>query len=322
MNKEKLNKVGFNQDLEANFLATLDNFEVRKQVLEDEVATAVHEAFLQKFENGYYLKDGKIVDKKTLKPLEDLVFNCGHVPEIEAMVKIQKELNSKTNLVVNFSPRNEEYDYPMDCVDFWWQTEEEIRWLRVVVKNDFESLKKIYNSLGGEKVDTVMELLANPIGINDLKIGEILAMMDTMEEINKITDIEIRESVKLLMEGFVSKFDREITENPDVIFRLFSAAIAEAKKINKEKEKGFECNINGEIDMWMYLNASMETRMMNTGGCASFNNVGEFGSGQGYIILRSSDGSIRITKGEVPEGYKYCEHCGMYYDGDKCPVCN
>ncbi len=318
MIQEKYKKIGFDQNLEESFLSGLDNFEIRKKVLESEIATAIHETFLHKFENGYFFEDGKIIDKTTKSPLENMILNCGRLPETEAFLKIQNELDKNTELVVHFSPKNEEYDYPMDCVDFWWKNAVEVRWMRVVVNNNFDNLNSIYKDITGSKVGSVMEMLSKPVGLNNMKIGEVLLMLDTMEEINSITSDEIRESVKVLMEGFLEKFDKEIVENPEVIFRLFSAAMAEAKKINKYKERSLRVDLDRE-EMMMYLNAEMETKTMSTFGCASSNNVGEFNK---YIIIRNNDGSFKISRGEAPEGYKYCEHCGMYYDGEKCPVCN
>ena len=319
MSKERYKKVGFDENLEADFLAGLDNFEMRKKVLEREVATAVNEVFLQKFENGYDFVDGKIVDQETKRPIKNLVINCGREPEIEAMTKIHEELNKQKDLVVHFSPKNEEYDYPMDCVDFWWKKDKEVKWMRVVINNDFESVKKVYESIGGEKKQTVMEMLASPIGIDDFKIGEVLAMLDTAQEINKITDKKIRESVRILMDGFVEKFDEEIVENPQVIFRLFSAAIAEAKKINESEITYRENKIE---QMWEYLNAEMQVRTMTTSGCASVNNVGEFQSGVAMYLMSDGNGGFTLVKGEIPEGYKLCSHCQLYYKGDKCPICD
>lgn len=319
MIREKYKTVGFNENLEADFLASLDNFEMRRQVLEKEVATAVNEVFLHKFENGYDFIDGKIIDKVTKRPIENLVINCGREPEIEAMTKIQ-ELLKERELVVHFSPKNEEYDYPMDCIDFWWQNGKEARWMRVVVNDNFESLQQVYESIGGEKKNTVMEMLSSPIGVDDVKIGDVLAMLDTADEINKITDEKIKESVRILMDGFVEKFNEEIVENPEVIFRLFSAAIAEAKKINSESWEE-ESSIDTD-QMWEYLNAEMEMRTMMTSGCASINNVGEFNRGAVMYLVQNGDGGFTIVKGEAPEGYKLCEHCGLYYKGDKCPICD
>lgn len=316
---EKYKTVGFNEELEANFLASLDNFEMRREVLEKEVTTAINEVFLQKFENGYDFEDGKIVDKVTKRPIEGLVINCGREPEIVAMDKIQNELSNQRDLVVHFSPKNEEYDYPMDCVDFWWKNGKEVRWMRVVVNDNFESIKQVYKSIGGEKKETVMEMLASPVGVDDIKIADVLKMLNTAEEINKITDERIRNSVRILMDGFVEKFDKEIVENPEIIFRLFSAAIAEAKMINEDEE---DYQYIDDDQMWEYLNAEMEIGTMSTSGCASVNNVGEFNRGVEMYLVSDGRGGLTIVQGEAPEGYKLCKHCGLYYKGDKCPICD
>ena len=308
---------GFNPVVEADYLDTLGDIEIRKKVLESEVATAVQEAFLNKFERSYNFVDGKIFDDEAKRNIEELVLRCGRTPEIEAMIKIQEGLDMGRKMMVHFSAANLEYDYPSNCVDFWWRTEHEVKWLRVVVKNDFIDLKNVYENLGGKnKPEDVMELLAQPVGVDGLNIGEVLEMLDLTAEINSITDVKIRESVQVLMRGFTEKFGEEIVNNPNVIFRLFSAAIAEAKRIN---EVEIDNQIDDEDNMWLYLNASLQMSLMQTGGCASFNSVADFGVSR-YIVI--NNGAMEIVKGEAPEGYKLCEHCGLYYSGDKCPICD
>lgn len=311
--------LGFNPQLEVNYLDSLDqNIEIRKKVLESEVATAVQEAFLNKFERKYSFVDGKIFDDETQRNIEESVWKCGRNPEIEAITKIQEGLDIGRKMVVHFSPANPEYDYPSNCVDFWWKNVDEVRWLRVVVENDFLDLKNVYENLGGEKeIENVMDLLAQPVGVDKINMGEILEMLDLVAEINKITDVKIRESVQTLMHGFAEKFGEEITTNSNVIFRLFSAAIAEAKRINEDEDDYFE---DDDEQMWQYLNATMQMRSMQTGGCASMNSVADFGGQSRYILM--SGGNMEIIKGEIPEGFKLCEHCGLYYSGDKCPICD
>lgn len=314
--------LGFNPKLEASYLDSLDkDIELRKTVLESEVTTAVQEAFLNKFERKYAFRDGKIFDDETKKTVEETVLRCDRAPEIEAINKIQDGLDKGRKMMVHFSAANPEYDYPANCVDFWWKNEDEVKWLRVVVENDFTDLKDVYTDLGGEKeIGNVMELLAEPVGVDEMNIGEVLEMLDLVKEINSITDTEIRESVQTLMRGFTEKFGEEITSNPNIIFRLFSAAIAEAKRINESDDE--EYYDDEEENMWNYLNATMQTRAMETSGCASVTNVGAFESGTQMYLLDNGYGGLTIINGEAPDGYKLCKHCGLYYLGDKCPICD
>jgi hypothetical protein len=63
-------------------------------------------------------------------------------------------------MVVNFSPKNEKYDYPQNCVDFWRRDGDKIIWLRFVTTDGLDDFRKVWKELGGEgEVENEFELL-------------------------------------------------------------------------------------------------------------------------------------------------------------------
>jgi len=304
---------GFDPIKEAAFLGRLAP-EVRERVLESEIRTAAYEAFLVDFRRNYQWKNGRIYDEESGLYISDLTKNSGRPEEIKAMGAIESGLEAG-KMVVNFSPKNEKYDYPQNCVDFWRRDGEKIIWLRFVTKNGYEDFLKVWKDLGGEgDISDKFELLAKPVETEE-KLADVFTRLDFAKKSEEIG----REDIDMITACMVSKFRREFGDkmilDPNKIFRLLSAVMAEIKR----GRRGGVALADMPVDRYLY--GQMVMAVVKTGGCASFNTVGQFGPGQGYFVVKSGEG-MTVMKGNIPEGYVFCKKCGVWYSGEKCPFCD
>jgi hypothetical protein len=308
-------KGGYDPVLEAGFLVGLEPG-VRGRVLEREVKTAVYEAFLTSFRRDYQWRDGRIYDGESGLYISDLTSKGGRPEEMTAIKTIESGLE-KGRMVVNFSPQNAFYDYPQNCVDFWRRDEEEIVWTRFVVQNRFKELALVWKDLGGEgEVTDEFELLAQPVE-TDEKLAEVLMRLELASENRVTSKMKIDGVVEGLAEEFRREFGDNLEKDPEKIFRLFSAAMVETRR-NKGNDDG---RVSVEIPADWYLYGQMVMVRTATGGCAGFNMVGQFGPGRGYFTVSGGEG-VKVMKGLIPEGYTFCNKCGVWYSGGKCPFCN
>jgi len=312
-NRERCFEEGFDPVREEVFLRGLMPV-LRSRVLEREIKTAAYEAYLVDFRRDYQWRSGRIYDEESGLYISDLTRKGDRPEETRAMEAIEKGLE-RGKMVVNFSPKNEKYDYPQSCVDFWRRDGEKIVWLRFVTKNEYASLVEVWKGLGGEgEVADEFDLLANPVE-TDEKIADVFARLDFVSSESGIGKEEIDVIVSKLASRFRQQFGEERLLDSEMIFRLFSAVMAEA-----ERGKNIGATI---LDMPInrYLYGEMMMMKSKTGGCAGFNTVGQFATGMGYFVVKGAEG-MKVMRGEIPEGYTFCKKCGVWYSGEKCPFCD
>jgi len=303
--KEKT--IGFNPEIEKEFLKRLPD-KIRRVNLDQELKTQLAEDFgLVEFTLKYKFSEaGKIVDLMSGLELVELTSRGGVKEETESIGKIEKGLrNNPEQTWIHFSPKNEKLGYPENCVDFWRMTGEEIVWNRMVVKNDFDSMNDLRNFLSGEeKVKDEIEILSRPIAVDKLKLTEIFDFFRLKESENMTDFKEIEEVVNDYLNDFNNDFSNRLTNDSNLIFRLYSACY---KKIKF-----------GEVILNDYMYGIMrEVGMEKSFGCTATTMVGAFGEKIGYYILSNGE----VKKGVIPEGFKECKQCGCWYSGEKCPFC-
>ncbi|MFA5828614.1 MAG: hypothetical protein WC841_04650 [Candidatus Shapirobacteria bacterium] len=302
---------GFDPYAEARFLAGLP-LGVRKAVLESEIKTAAYEAYLVEFRRDYQWREGRIYDAESELYISDLI-RSGNRPEEEAAMAAIEVGLEKGKMVVNFSPKNEKYDYPQNCVDFWRRYGDKIIWLRFVTTDEIEDFKRVWGELGGKgEVADKFEMLARPVE-TDEKLVDVFERLEVAKESGEVTREKICETVARLVSEFRSEFGEERLFHSETIFRLFSAVMAEI-------ERGNMITL-ADIPIDRYLYGEMMKVQVKTGGCAGFNTIGQFAQGQGYFVVSGGEG-VRVMKGIVPEGYKFCSRCGVWHSGQKCPFCD
>lgn len=314
MNQET---TGFSPEKEKKFLERLDE-SGRRENLAQELKTQLAEDFgMVQFTLEYRVDDeGNLYDPKSGQKIVELTARGGRDEETESIRKIEQGLRENPDSTwIGFSPKNEKYYYPSDCVDFWRVVDDgRVVWNRIVVKNDFESMNQIRSFLSGEpKVEDNFKILASPIS-SDLKLNELFDLF-RLSEVKNSCSMELIESVvKDYINEFKDNFGQKLTENSNLIFRLYSACY-------KAISKGYMIK-GGEVlsryDLRNYMYGEMQkVSQVDSYGCAVTTRIGEFGEKIGYYIL--ADGQVKF--GEVPDGYKECKKCGCWYMGEKCPFC-
>jgi len=315
MNKEVRNN-GFSPEKEENFLKRLP-FNLRRENLGQELKTQLAEDFgVVEFTIKYRFNgDGKIVDLKSGDEIVKLTSRGKIEEETESIKKIEYGLKSNPGQTwISFSPKNEELGYPKNCVDFWRVVDGEVVWNRIVVKNNFDELNRTRSFLSGEeKVKDKWEILRSPIAIDHLKLAEIFDffILNESENFNDLSYIE--RVVDKYLNEFGYDFGEKLTENKDLIFRLYSACF-NALKYRENNEKVVISRYDLESYMYGIMN---EVRIEKSGGCAATTTIGIFGEKIGYYVLSNGE----VVKGEIPKGYKECKKCGCWYEGEKCPFC-
>lgn len=308
MNKEKI--VGFDSELEENYLSRFDDVETKRRNLRRELETQLGEDLgLIEFTFKYgFDNDGKIVNLLSGERVVELTARGEVEEETESISRIESGLrNSPEKTWIHFSPRNEKLGYPENCVDFWRVEDGEIIWNRMLVKNNFKNMNKIRACLSGEgEVDDEMEILKSPVGVK-LKLAEIFDFFRLKGIKNRVSYETIETVVDDLIGQFNSEFGDSLMHRSDLIFRLYSACF------NELTEAGVE---GIDLDAYMYGKMSGFRREQSY-GCSAETMVGSFGEKIGYYIL--ADG--QVLHGEIPEGYKKCKKCGCWYAGESCPFC-
>jgi len=298
-------RIGFSPEKEKKFLERLPGG-IRRVNLDQELKTQLAEDFgLVEFTLKYeFDEDGNIVDIKSKEKVMDVMTRGGVDEETESFRKIEQGLKEYPEKIwIHFSPKNGKLGYPENCVDFWRIEDGEIIWNRMVVKNNFEEMNEIRKFISGEeKVQDELEILRSPIGV-ELKIVEIFDLF-RLKESGNVTDFrEIEEVVGDYLNDFSGDFGNRLTEDSNLIFRLYSACY---KKIKF-----------GNITLRDYMYGMMrEVRMEESFGCAVATMIGTFGEKIGYFIV---DG--KVSYGEIPSGFRECKKCGCWHKGEKCPFC-
>ena len=306
-------QIGFSPEKEEKFLSRL-NDGCRRVNLEQELKTQLAEDFgLVEFSLKFKLDErGKIVDLLSGEEMVELTKRGNVGEEVESIARIEAGLGREPESVwVHFSPKNEELGYAGNCVDFWRREGKKVVWNRVAVRNNLSEMNRLRNWLSGEKRKmTEREILAQPVEVRGVNLGEIFDLLAISEAKNEVTKNQIDRIVENYTESFASELGEELVNNKDFIFRLYSLCYRELEMNNTEM------TIRGEVENYMY-GSLMGVRTEASFGCSVTTTVGSFGEKVGYYVLASGE----IKKGQIPEGFKECKKCGCWYEGEKCPFC-
>jgi len=313
----KQEKIGFSPEKEEVFLRRLPG-DVRRVNLDQEIKTQLAEDFgMVQFTLKYkFNNNGKIVDLLSGLEVVELTSRGGVEEETNSIKKIEEGLKKyPEKTFIHFSPKNktEKFDYPENCVDFWRVVDNKIVWNRMVIKNDFNEMNEIRSLLiGEEKVKDEMEILKSPIGIK-MKLVDIFDLFRLKEVINQVDFKQIEEVVSDYLNKFETEFGSGLTNNSELIFRLYSACF---KALKISKSKGIVDFRSIDLDKYMH-GIMIGSKNEQSFGCSVTTTIGEFGEKVGYYI--SSDGQVHY--GEIPKDFKECKKCGCWYTGEKCPFC-
>lgn len=309
--------VGFSPEKEKKFLERLNEGD-RRRNLSQELKTQLEEDFgMVEFTLEYCFDDeGKLFDARSGQRAVELTARGGRDEETESIRKIERGLRENPEATwIGFSPKNEKYNYPSNCVDFWRVVDNErVVWNRIVVKEGFEDMNRVRTFLSKEpKVKDNFEILASPIKTSGLKLTELFDLFRLNDVRNSCSLELIERVVKEYTDEFEKDFGKKLTKDPDLIFRLYSACY-------KAITKGYLHDGDGWLsrsDLRNYMFGEMQrVSQVDSFGCGVTTMVGEFGGKIGYYIV---DGQVKY--GEVPDDYKECKKCGLFYKGEKCPFC-
>jgi len=309
-------ETGFSPEKERDFLNRLDS-SIRRVNLEQELTTQLEEDFgIVEFTLEYsFDTDGKLCDIKSGQGIVDLTAKGEREEEIISIKKIERGLREDSDSTwISFSPKNDKYNYPNNCVDFWRIVDgRRVVWNRIVVKNDFESMNHLRTFLSGEeKVKDGFEILASPIKSSGLRLSELFDLFSLNEAKNSYNLELIERVVNDYIGEFEGEFDEEITSNSNIIFRLYSACYTAIET----NQKNGQLLSRNQLGLYMFGQMNKMTEVKSS-GCSITTKIGEFGEKKGYYI--TSDGQVKY--GEIPEGFKECKKCGCWYKGEKCPFC-
>lgn len=309
--------VGFSPEKEKKFLERLNEGD-RRRNLSQELKTQLEEDFgMVEFTLEYCFDDeGKLFDARSGQRAVELTARGGRDEETESIRKIERGLRENPEATwIGFSPKNEKYNYPSNCVDFWRVVDDDrVVWNRIVVKEGFEDMNRVRTFLSKEpKVKDNFEILASPIKTSGLKLTELFDLFRLNDVRNSCSLELIERVVKEYTDEFEKDFGKKLTKDPDLIFRLYSACY-------KAITKGYLHDGDGWLsrsDLRNYMFGEMQrVSQVDSFGCGVTTMVGEFGGKIGYYIV---DGQVKY--GEVPDDYKECKKCGLFYKGEKCPFC-
>jgi len=308
---------GFSSEKEKAFLQRLKGKD-RRVNLSLELLTQLQEDFGMVQFTIEYRRDseGRLYDPVSGQKTVELTARGNRKEETASIAKIEQGLREHPELVwINFSPKNEEYYYPSDCVDFWRVVDDgRVIWNRIVVKENFEDMNRIRSFLSGEsEVKDNFEILAAPIS-SKLELTELFNLFKLNEVKNSCTLDLIQNVVDDYVDEFEKNFGAKLTEDSDLIFRLYSACYKALSRGKIESERAVLSR--DELRDYMY-GEMLRVSEVDSFGCAFTTAVGEFGSKVGYYI--GADGQVKF--GEIPDDYKECKKCGCWYKGEKCPFC-
>jgi hypothetical protein len=256
---------GFSPEDEVRFLKRLEGVSHRVN-LEQEVKTQLAEDFgMIQFTLKYTFKDGKIIDKLSGESVVEMTARGGVDEETESIRRIENGLKDSSDFFtwVHFSPANEKLGYPSNCVDFWRKTDtKEVTWNRIVVRDNFEGMNEIRSFLTGEeKVPAQSELVKSPIK-SSLKLSELFDLFRLSEQKNSCTLEFIESVVNEYAEEFKEEFGEELTNNQEVIFRLYSACYT-AIQLAIQNDDNSELLSRYQLGLYSQLNCCIASRIQS-----------------------------------------------------------
>jgi hypothetical protein len=299
--RENISGLNFDPRKEPVYLSQFFG-ELRKRQLETEISTALSELLLSEYSHDYIWDGERIVDQETGIVAENLIKNSEF--ESQRLEEIKGKFRKGKDLVVSVSPKNKELDYPDDIVDFWKRGE----------GNKLTLLRFKVEMTVGELRD--FELMDK----RDYKLADLIRMLSLAESKQGLSIRTIETTTRSLVKRFEKEFGERIFVDAELIIRLFVAA-----RLEVEKQKDEEIVLTRAAEklnmerIENYLYGELKIKTVAGGGCGGSSLSGEFGNGQGIIIVVTADG-ISFRKGST-EGLTYCKKCGCWYSGEKCPIC-
>ena len=320
--RRKKESFGFRPRVEVGYLARLPE-QKRQAVLIEELATATGEARRFSFRKKYDWQQ-MVVDETSGEPLRDVLARGDRPAEISAWEVIETGLQNEDNLIVNISPANADLRYPQSVVDFWQRKGETVTWSRATVNEGFSTLSEIYQNVSGETVTDPLEMLAKPIIMEKGETDEVLNLMTVVGEKVAITQEQIKQVAKLIVEDFKEKFGKEFILDVDKVFRAYSAVMAEVKEmVSNGVSKVWERVKIEAQRLYDYAYLPMINTIMKTYGCDGRTMVGGFVNRiTGFVKGIFAEAKSFIGEksfncpgcgGEIPSGrgIEKCPHCGM-----------
>jgi len=318
MKKEK--RLGFDPGLEPKYLARFSGVAKREQ-LEIQLSTALSELFLSEYTQERYIDGEEVRDKKTGLSLRDMAKNNPY--EVRALTKIKSDFDNGAEVIVNISPKNENFDYPDNMVDIWKRGDGNKVWnFRFKVDMEDGNLRKFYKVFGGIENLDKEEILANPVRVEGYRLAEVIQILSLSKEKEKDgwDILKIDGVVKKIVSRFQEEFGKEIFVDSELITRLFVSARLEIEE--KKSESGGVVTRrmmkDEERRLQNYMYGELKIERKAGSGCGGSSLGGQFAS-EGIIIIKTADG-ISFRKGST-EGLTYCSRCGCWYSGEKCPIC-
>lgn len=321
-NSKKKEVLFFDAAKEVEYLKRIDE-DKRYLALGLELKTAMQELF---WVQGGVLN--RVLEGGRIKDLETGVFIDQFMTENSldrvAFEKIQKQLSEGNNLVVHLSPMNVEMGNNMNVVDFWLNDREnkKLKYVRIIVNEGFERMKKIYETFGGkEKIESNSDLLVNPLATNEFRMADFMANLTQVGKRIETSKERIDEVVDSLMRKFYRNFGNKIFLKKDLVNRIFSAVYDVVLNGEHLDNGEVENYVTDRVGDFMYSQI-LEMRMRKVQGvCPGIVRTAEFGSGKPMMVAMEG-GSLVFKEVDNTEGLKECKACGYWYSGEKCPICN
>lgn len=283
--------IGFDPGLEVQFLQRVAN---PRLVLASELRTQVGEdvGLVQVTKDYDWNNEGKLIDRESGWVMSEMLVG----EEGIWMEQIETILKNGEN-AIHLRPIRQEGQ--VECLDFWYQTEDKVKWVRLVVKDL------------GEDVPLWPKA-------TKMNLAETLNLFELSTEMTNLSMDQIEQVTEEMTGYFLSQYGDALYQDAELISRLYGAIHAELKRvdtvsgvISRESKRGLKDRIG------VYFNAPMMMREIKSYGCAGSTMVGTF-----RIEMRG--GQMKVIKGALPEGENWtlCKQCGLYYQGEKCPICD
>lgn len=315
---------GFSPEDVVAFVGRAESYRRQKSLLVDMVTSRIAEDVgLVEFSLNHEWKDGEVV-VLGLGNLEEVTWRRGVKSEVEAVREIQNKLAANPEaVVVHMSPVNKEIGYEFKCIDFWRILDGKANFIRIMVKDGEEKMRKVWKVLNhGVELDPGKNLLSNPVG-SEMKLAELFNLFELAEAKNDLKYQRIENIVSRMVLKLEKEYGGEIVKDSELVARLYSAAYGTLEEETNRKTKGRGVESDTEIERkldYMVKARMTEAKKKPSRGCSSSTMVNGFASGEGMIIRVSANGEITVSRGST-EGLKFCDKCGCWYSGASCPLC-
>jgi len=330
MNKEQLRQEENSKKREVLFFDPGKEVEFLKKVDADKKYLALGQELKTAMQELFWVQGGvrdRVWDGNRIKDAEFNTFLDGlsnNELDRTAFEKIQKSLGEGNNLVVHLSPMNVELGNNFNVVDFWLNDKEskKLKYVRIIVNEGFERMKKIYETFGGkEKIESNSDLVLNPLAANEFRMADFMANLTQVDKRIDTTKERIDEVVDKLMRKFYRNFGNKIYLRTDLIDRLFSAVYDVVLNGERLDDEEVEVYITNMAEDFMYARIlDMRVRKVE-GVCPGVVRTAEFGSGKPMMVTMEG-GSLVFKEVDNTDGLRECKACGFWYSGEKCPLCN